>query len=102
MSIAATEVSLLREQVGMAFALGADYVEIRIDFLKPDKLQSAIDVVKDARSKAVFTLRSKGQGGSFAGSEQERVDWLKKLAEQKPMLLDVELYAIKNNDELAD
>jgi 3-dehydroquinate dehydratase-1 len=101
-SIAAIDVSLLREQVDRAFALGADYVEIRFDLLKPDKIESAIDSVKDIRGKAVFTLRSKSQGGSFAGNEHDRVNWLKKLAEQKPMLLDVELDAIKNNDELAD
>jgi len=65
-------------------------------------MQAAIDAVRGIRSKAVFTLRSKDQGGKFAGSEQKRIAWLKKLAEQKPMLLDVELDTIKENDELAD
>jgi 3-dehydroquinate dehydratase-1 len=102
-SIAATgDVSLLKEQADRAFSLGADFAEIRFDFVSPNRMQAAIDAVRGIRSKAVFTLRSKDQGGKFAGSEQERIEWLKKLAEQKPMLLDVELDTIKENDELAD
>jgi 3-dehydroquinate dehydratase-1 len=102
-SIATTgDVSLLKEQVDRAFSLGADFAEIRFDFVSRNRMQAAIDAVRGIRSKAVFTLRSKDQGGKFAGSEQERIAWLKKLAEQKPMLLDVELDTIKENDELAD
>ena len=102
-SIAATgDVSLLKEQADRAFSLGADFAEIRFDFVSRNRMQAAIDAVRGIRSKAVFTLRSKDQGGKFAGSEQERIEWLKKLAEQKPMLLDVELDTIKENDELAD
>lgn len=102
-SIATTgDVSLLKEQADRAFSLGADFAEIRFDFVSSNRMQAAIDAVKGIRSKAVFTLRSKDQGGKFAGSEQERIEWLKKLAQQKPMLLDVELDTIKENDELAD
>jgi 3-dehydroquinate dehydratase I len=102
-SIATTgDVSLLKEQADSAFSLGADFAEIRFDFVSSNRMQAAIDAVKGIRSKAVFTLRSKDQGGKFAGSEQERIEWLKKLAQQKPMLLDVELDTIKENDELAD
>lgn len=101
-SIATEDIQSIAEQAGQAFELGADYVEIRFDFLKPEQLQSAIDAVKNIKGKAVFTLRSKDQGGRFAGSEQDRVKWLHKLAEQKPMLLDVELDTLQENDELAD
>lgn len=93
---------MLKEQADRAFSLGADFAEIRFDFVSPNRMQAAIDAVRGIRSKAVFTLRSKDQRGNFAGSEQERIEWLKKLAEQKPMLLDVELDTIKENDELAD
>jgi 3-dehydroquinate dehydratase-1 len=102
-SIATTgDVYLLKEQADRAFSLGADFAEIRFDFVSPNRMQAAIDAVRGIRSKAVFTVRSKDQGGKFTGSEQERIAWLKKLAEQKPMLLDVELDTIKENDELAD
>ena len=102
MSIATEDVRSITKQAAQAFELGADYAEIRFDFIKPDQLQSAVDAAKNIKSKAVFTLRSKDQGGKFAGSEQQRVQWLHKLAEQKPMLLDVELDTLQQNDELAD
>jgi 3-dehydroquinate dehydratase-1 len=101
-SIATEDIQSIAEQADQAFELGAEYVEIRFDFLRPEQLQSAIDAVKNIKGKAVFTLRSKDQGGRFAGSERDRVKWLQKLAEQKPMLLDVELDTLQENDELAD
>jgi 3-dehydroquinate dehydratase-1 len=101
-SIAPEDVQSIPKQADLAFELGADYVEIRFDFLKPEQLQAAIDAARNIKGRAVFTLRSKDQGGKFAGSEQQRVQWLHRLAEQKPMLLDVELATLQENDELAD
>ena len=101
-SIASTDVQSITKLSDQAFEQGADYVEIRLDFLRLEQLQKAIEAVKSIKSMAIFTLRSKGQGGRFAGSEQDRVNWLQKLAEQKPMLLDVELPTLQQNDELAD
>src|SRR5687767_8478970 len=93
-SIALDEVQSISKQADQAFKLGADYVEIRFDSLKPERLQPAIDAAKGIKGRAVFTLRSKDQGGKFAGSEPDRVKWLRRLAEQKPMLLDVELHTL--------
>lgn len=101
-SISPEDVQSIRKQADHAFELGADYVEIRFDFLKPEQLQSAIDAAKGIKDRAVFTLRSKDQGGKFAGSEPDRIKWLHRMAEQKPMLLDVELHTLQENDELAD
>lgn len=101
-SIASEDAYSIAKQADHALQLGADYVEIRFDFLKPEHLQPTIDAVKAIRSKAVFTLRSKEQGGKFPGSEQDRIKALHKLAEQRPMLLDVELHTLQENDELAD
>ncbi|HEY3094910.1 MAG TPA: type I 3-dehydroquinate dehydratase [Nitrososphaera sp.] len=101
-SIALEDVQSITKQADQAFGLGADYVEIRFDFLRPEQLQEAIDSTRDIKGRAIFTLRSKDQGGKFVGSEQDRVKWLYKLAEQKPMLLDVELDTLQRNDELAD
>jgi 3-dehydroquinate dehydratase len=40
-SIATTgDVSLLKEQVDRAFSLGADFAEIRFDFVSPNRLPS--------------------------------------------------------------
>lgn len=101
-SIAPDDVQSITRQAGLAFELGADYVEIRFDFLRPEQLQAAIESAKGIKNRAIFTLRSKDQGGKFAGGEQDRIKWLYRLAEQKPMLLDVELDTLGQNDELAD
>lgn len=101
-SIAPEDIQSISKKADRAFELGADYVEIRFDFLKPEQLQSAIDAAKGIKDRTVYTLRSKNQGGKFAGSEPDRVKWLRRLAEQRPMLLDVELHTLQENDELAD
>lgn len=36
------------------------------------------------------------------GSEEDRLQWLVRLAEEEPMLLDVELVTLQKNDNLAD
>lgn len=100
-SIAPQDVLSITRLADQAFEQGAEYVEIRLDFLRLELLQKAIEAIT-SKSRAIFTLRSKGQGGKFVGSEQDRVKWLQKLAEQKPMLLDVELPTLQQNDELAD
>lgn len=102
MSIAPEDVQSIGKQAAKAFELRADYVEIRFDFLKPEQFQPAIDAAKSIKGRAIFTLRSKDQGGKFSGSEQDRIKGLHKLAEQKPMLLDVELHTLQENDQLAD
>lgn len=101
-SIAENDVSLIKKQADKAFELGADYVEIRFDFIKPEEIPIAIESVKNIKSKAVFTLRSNAEGGKFSGSEEQRLFWLRKLVEQRPMLIDIELETIKENDDLAD
>jgi len=92
----------IEKEAGRAFELGADYIEIRFDFLNPELLPEALEAVNEIKDRTVFTLRSRSQGGMFVGSEQNRLHWLHRLAEQEPMLLDVELDTLKKNDELAD
>ncbi len=101
-SIAADSPVLMKESAQEAFSRGADFVEFRFDYLKPDQLPIAMSAVNDIKGKAIFTLRSDSQGGKFAGSEPERISWLRKMGEQRPMLLDVELDTLRNNDDLAD
>jgi 3-dehydroquinate dehydratase I len=92
----------MEKQAAHAFGLGADFVEIRFDFLKPDLLPTALAAVKGIKDRAVFTLRSNTEWSRFASSEEKRLEWLLRLAEEKPMLLDVELDTLRKNDELAD
>jgi 3-dehydroquinate dehydratase-1 len=101
-SIAPKDPKSIEKEADRAFGLGADYVEIRFDFLNPDLLPEALEAAKGIRDRTVFTLRSRSEGGMFVGSEASRLHWLYRLAEQEPMLLDVELDTLKKNDELAD
>jgi 3-dehydroquinate dehydratase-1 len=84
------------------FELGADYVEVRFDFLNPDLLPEALQAARGIKDRTVFTLRPRSEGGMFASTEKNRLYWLYRLADLEPMLLDVELDTLKKNDELAD
>jgi 3-dehydroquinate dehydratase-1 len=99
-SLAAEGVSDLVAQAKKAFDLGADFIEARLDFLAIEDVIRAAETID--KSNAVFTLRSKSQGGMFSGTEYQRIKLLRKLAEMRPMLLDVELQTLQTNDNLAD
>ena len=100
-TIAAPDTIKLDNQINKAFQMGADYVEIRFDFVKLVDIDNAIEVAKKVKKKAVFTLRSPSEEGRFEGDLSERLNSLKKMAAVNPMLLDVELDTIKscNNNE---
>lgn len=101
-SIATDNVGDIPLQAQKAFELGADYVEVRFDFIPPEQVMSAAQAIAGDKSRAVFTLRPRKQGGRFSGTEEERTKLLRKLAEMRPMLLDVELSTLQANDNLAD
>lgn len=101
-SIAPENAKSIVKEAHRAFELGADYVEVRFDFLNPDLLPEALQAARGIKDRTVFTLRSRSEGGMFASTEENRLRWLYRLADQEPMLLDVELDTLKKNDELAD
>jgi 3-dehydroquinate dehydratase-1 len=101
-SIAAYDLEQLKRQINQAFNYGADYVEIRFDFLNLSDMDQAMSISNMISKKAVYTLRAPDEGGHFKGSIAQRIAWLKKLAASKPMLLDVELNTIKYNTYLTD
>lgn len=101
-SIAAHDLEQLKRQINQAFNYGADYVEIRFDFLNLSEMAQAMSISNMINKKAVYTLRAPDEGGHFKGSTAQRIAWLKKLAASKPMLLDVELNTIKYNTCLTD
>ena len=101
-SIGPEDAKSIEKEAERAFQLGADYVEIRFDFLKLDLLPAALNAATGIKDRTIYTLRPKSEGGMFAGSEENRLYWLYRLVEQEPMLVDVELDTLKKNDELAD
>ena len=101
-SIGTNNVGDLDRQIRKAFSMGADYIEIRFDFLKSSDIEQAIRIAKLTKSKAVFTLRSTQEAGRFEGNEDERIELLKHLSMARPMLLDVEYLTIRDNSDLVD
>jgi len=101
-TIATEDLDKLKYQIDKAFAWGSDYVEIRFDFLKLSDMSHALKIVEEFKTNAIFTIRSPEQEGKFKGSHSDRITWLKKISAIEPMLLDIELKTIKENDDLAD
>jgi 3-dehydroquinate dehydratase I len=101
-SIASSTPQDLKEQIKRAFSYGADFIEVRFDFLMLADLQDALEIVKGISNRAVFTLRSVKQQGKFTGNDDDRIFWLKQLSLTQPMLLDVELETLLDDDELVD
>jgi 3-dehydroquinate dehydratase-1 len=80
----------------------SDYVELRFDFLKPENVPEALELVKKDLKRSVCTLRPKSEGGKFSGTEKERIAILKLIAEYNPFLLDVEFNSLKKNKSLVN
>ena len=78
----------------------SEYVELRLDFLRPVQVPDAIELVKKDLNRCVCTLRPKTEGGVFAGKENERISIIKLIAEYKPYLIDIELSTLLKNKKL--
>lgn len=78
----------------------SDYIEVRFDFLKPEKVPEVLEKIKKDLNRMVCTLRPKSEGGVFSGTEKERISILKLIAEYNPFLLDVEYNTLKKNNHL--
>lgn len=101
-SIAPANIEHLNDAIQQAFNSGANFVEIRFDYLPISDILLAAKSIELHKAKCVFTLRSSDQGGKFQASEGERVALIKQLSEIGPMLIDIELDALNFSDSLAD
>jgi 3-dehydroquinate dehydratase-1 len=99
-SVAADTPVELARKASLALSLGSDLVELRIDKLRgaPRGLGPELSALTQS---AIITVRSSMEGGSFAGSEAERLDVISRLAETGPAYLDVELSTLKANEDWA-
>ena len=78
----------------------SDYVEIRFDFMMPNKVPLALNLIKKHLPRCICTLRPRSEGGKFSGSEKNRISILKLIAEYDPYLLDVEYNTMRKNKAL--
>ncbi len=78
----------------------SDHAEIRFDFLNPNSIPEALDMIKKDLKKCVCTLRPRSEGGKFSGTEKNRISIIKLIAEYNPFLLDVEFNTLRKNKNL--
>ncbi len=97
-SIPARDKMGLAEDIARAFNEGSDMVEVRFDYSSKDAINDLLYTVMEYRDRMIFTCRSRDEGGFFNGSEADRLIVLKRLASFRPMLLDIEYKAIKDEE----
>jgi 3-dehydroquinate dehydratase type I len=97
-SVGADSPRELERKASLAFSLGSDLVEFRIDRLtggiSPRELEAELAVYVE---RAIITVRSRREGGGFKGGEARRLDLISRLAELRPAYVDIELATAKEN-----
>ncbi|HEV2192588.1 MAG TPA: type I 3-dehydroquinate dehydratase [Nitrosopumilaceae archaeon] len=78
----------------------SDYVEIRFDFMEPNKIPLTLNLIKKHLPRCICTLRPRSEGGKFSSNEKNRISILKLIAVYDPYLLDVEYNTIRKNKTL--
>ena len=94
-SLATDSADKLPALFNSAFQKEADFVEIRFDHIIYRDIDHALKMTSKIKNTAIFTLRSKEEGGFFEGSHKERISLLEKIALARPMLLDIEMSTLK-------
>lgn len=79
----------VKEQVDQAQKF-SDFVECRFDLYHPSAVDEILHFFKEQNLCFLFTLRHFSHGGSFQGSEEERLIFFRKLLENQPDFIDVE------------
>lgn len=83
-----------------AFDLGANFLEIRFDYIESRRFSEALAVVRPFKAQCIYTLRRNSQGGKFDSSELQRLSYLKELANELPMMVDVEYETLQESPEI--
>jgi len=99
-SVGADSPGELTSKAKLAFSLGSDLVEFRIDRLTGGEALHELEseLARFAR-RAIITVRSSREGGGFMGSEGHRLNLISRLAEMRPAFLDIELDTARENKE---
>ena len=73
-SLTATSATEMRRDMFDAAAVGADAVELRLDYLQiPPGRQEIADLLADAPVETIVTCRPTAEGGKFTGPESDRL-----------------------------
>ena len=87
------DVETMRADMETARSLGADTVELRLDFLHrtPDA-KDLERLLTDPPLETILTHRPQREGGHFKGDESSRLEVLREAARFKPAFIDVEIF----------
>lgn len=94
--------------VDRALAAGADLAEARLDFVGARSIPRALELLsagargRRRMGRLICTARAAAEGGSFRGTERERIGALALAAAHRPRLLDVEYAALRRSARLRD
>lgn len=80
-----------RVQLNKAIYYG-DLVELRLDAFEDRSPNKVRELIRHYPKPIIFTLRSRAQGGSYSGSESERIIEIMRLALLKPAYFDLEYH----------
>jgi len=99
-SVSADSTGELASKAELAFSLGSDLVEFRVDMLAKKSSRGELEaMLAPFAERAIFTVRASREGGGFMGSEDQRLALLSRLADLRPAYLDVELATAKANEK---
>lgn len=85
--ITAADTASARKQILSAQNANADILEFRLDLMTNADWPA---LLAETSLPVIATLRPTDQGGRFTGSEDERLELLKKIAQAKPAFIDFE------------
>ncbi len=97
--VAESGVMAMRDAIAYALTV-SEYAEARLDYLDDlADIHTLLELLPQeyTRNKIVFTIRTKTDGGRFAGREEDRLKALMGVARHNPFLIDVELDALADN-----
>ncbi|MBN2689027.1 MAG: shikimate dehydrogenase [Gammaproteobacteria bacterium] len=95
-AIYAANKTAAQHDIEQALKFPIDAVELRLDFWRNLNLADVAELKNAFDISMIFTLRSKKQGGVFAGSEKERLNIIAELFAVKPEYFDLEFDVAKS------
>jgi 3-dehydroquinate dehydratase-1 len=101
-SVAAKTYTLLKKKAEAAIKLGADLVELRLDYLQTFDIERLKNVINGIEGRCILTLRSSKEGGQFRWSEAKRIQFLYQMVDLKPAYIDIELDTVKREKKLTE
>ena len=86
-----------------AIQKGAEMIECRFDFINDfTRIEHYLELLSKYKYQSVYTLRPENEGGKFSNDHAQRISFLQKLIDAKPLFVDIEYELVSNSDVLAD